>query len=383
MAKGVSLRPKLSPPQGRQLERSYRPYLTCFMVSTCIAVLMCVVFGLTAFNIYNHRFGRTERKFHAGDQISLWRAAGDLTPVFCSAYSVDTRQVADFYLLPKRAEVDPFRRNNFTMIMTTPPGGQPYVKDVHYLPEGSVASLSACRGSPADVEKPHTDVPAEFLVIVGDEDFDEWRKYFNNRHVKHRVVIPKNATCKNSTTLPHLELSVSGADNYFFVLIMRDHSLVSNEIRLTGVVSSTVYNVSGATSMCNHSQSTCEFPLAWGSKQDIIAQVLNNSKVTSVADAAKTFVTDCQVRLAFWVPLFGVVPFCLMGVVSVWCWYLLVKKRSISSRYRQPARSRQSGPSYGSMDVEESAPLIGESPPPASRAASNENENDGCASIQD
>ena len=88
MSKGAGFRPLLSPPQGRQLQRSYRPFLTCFTVSGCIAVLIFVIFGLTAFNIYHHQFGLTEHKYHGGDEMSLQEASSDLSPTFCSAYVI-------------------------------------------------------------------------------------------------------------------------------------------------------------------------------------------------------------------------------------------------------------------------------------------------------
>jgi hypothetical protein len=89
-------RPSLLPPRG-QLERSYRPWMTWFAVCASIMTLICVVFGLTAYNIYFHRFGHTEHQYHAGDEISLLRAGQDLSLVHlllrvwsCSQWTVST-----------------------------------------------------------------------------------------------------------------------------------------------------------------------------------------------------------------------------------------------------------------------------------------------------
>ena len=98
MSKGVGYRPLLQPPKGRQLQRSYKPYMTCLVVGICLALLICIVFGLTAYNIYDHRFGKNTWKYHAGDQVSLWRATNDLTSVFCSSYSIRTQQVYVIFL---------------------------------------------------------------------------------------------------------------------------------------------------------------------------------------------------------------------------------------------------------------------------------------------
>ena len=221
----------------------------------------------------------------------------------------------------------------------------------------------------------------------------EWHKYFNNRHVRHRVAIPKNSTCSSpASALPRLELTVTHAANYFFVLVTHRHEPDTHQaagdatlslteaardatLSLTGRISKTQYDVSGAESVCSANETSCRFPLSWGSEKDVVARVV--LRAPGDPDAPASFFTDCKERVEFWVPIFGVAPVVAVTLISLWCWCLLVRKRSLRSRYRQPQSGQVSNAGYGSMD-EESTPIVAEAPPSTAVAENG----DGCASIQ-
>ena len=206
-----------------------------------------------------------------------------------------------------------------------------------------------------------------------------WHKHFNNRHVQHRVLIPANATCNSAMPLPHLELKVPHPANYFFILVAHHHEpdvyQDAREITLTGRISKTQYNIDDAVSMCAANETSCQIPLSWGSRIDIVAWVLRDPWG---ANTPSSFLTDCKERVEFWVPIFGVTPLVLVTLVSLWCWYLLVKKRNLRSHYRQPDSSQISSAGYGSVS-EENTPLLAEAQP----ASVVSQEEEGCASIQD
>lgn len=206
----------------------------------------------------------------------------------------------------------------------------------------------------------------------------EWQKHFNNRHVRHRVLIQANATCTGATSLPHLELTVTHPANYFFILVVQHHEpdlyRGAGDVTLMGKISKTKYNISGAVSVCSANETSCQFPLSWGSHVDVVAQVRRDPHG---ANAPASFLTDCRERVEFWVPIFGVVPIVIMSLMSLWCWFLLVKKRSLRSHYRQLESSQVSSTSYGSTS-EESTPFIADAPPTV-----EPQDEEGCASIQD
>ncbi|KAK7475509.1 hypothetical protein BaRGS_00033265 [Batillaria attramentaria] len=382
MSKGVGFRPQLLPPQGRQLQRSRRPLLTCLTVCGCIAVLVFVLFGLTAYNIYNNRFKRNQHHYHAGDMVSMLQASTDLSATFCDAYEVQPLNRTDFYLLPSRAEVDPvFRKNRSFSINMRPGRGPMYLYQVHHLLIDTSVSLRACREL-RDPVSALEEVPAEFLIITGHDHFEEWKKHFNNKHVLHRVSIPKNASCDNArSSLPHFNFTVKHSSDYHFLLVQHRHKthhrfILPGDINLSGNISSTRYNLSSAISVCNASQRSCRFPISWGSKKDVVACVLGNG---DSEDTSVSFVTDCVERMAFWVPVFGALPVLIVCLTSLGCSYVLVINRSVESRYRRlPNSGSNSHASYGAISQDEPA-----LPSAAASTAVMSDEEDGCASIQD
>ncbi|KAL8583224.1 hypothetical protein ACOMHN_013779 [Nucella lapillus] len=370
MTNTVGFRPLLHPPGGRQLQRrSYRPLLTCLTVSGCITLLVWVVFVLTAFNIYSHRFGRTEHRYHAGDEMSLRQASGDLSATFCSAYTLHSDGWTDFYLLPHRAEIESGKRIPMSFRLTLQP--VPYVAAIHYLPVNSTVTLAACyKDATSDLLTPwddHDGSLAKILVIVGDDNFREWGKRFNFRHARYRVPIPRNATCNHPASVVTLNFTAPASNNYHFVLthrgapgprpkahgsapvgsdlesnktattlqhldsdggsILEDlHLIEANNkttLVLTGDVSKTVFNLSAAESVCSSSEKkVCQFPLQWGHGQDVVAKILTDRQDP---DAAVTFSTRCHERLEMWIPVFGGVPVVITVVVWLCCWRLLVR----------------------------------------------------------
>ncbi|XP_076435545.1 uncharacterized protein LOC143275369 [Babylonia areolata] len=402
MTNTVGFRPKLLPPKDRLLERSYRPVVTCLTVSGCITVLVCVVFGLTAFNIYSHRFGPTTHAYHSGDEMSMLRASQDLSATFCSAYKVYPDGRTEFYLLPREAEIDSKKNVNMTFTLTASVPG-PFVKNEHYFLVNSSLRLSACfENLTSDLLHAQEDHhSAKFLVIIGDNHFHEWRKHFNPRHVKYTVPIPRNASCGNLTASATLTLTVPQSDNYHFVLLPRGSrrkhpvkddatltaAVASNaKLVLTGVVNKTQFNVSGAVSVCNASEKLCTFVLPWGSHRDIVAKVL---PVFQDPDASAAFTTRCVERLEFWLPVFVALPVLILVLMWGWCWCLLVKRRGVRSRYvaqRLGESSRSSG-GYGSFSEERDPLITTVSPPPQSLPGEGgeghiEESDERCASIQ-
>lgn len=360
MAKGVAYRPLLLPPRGRQLERSYRPWLTCFSVSFAITILICVVFGLTAYNIFVHRFGRTQHKYHSGDEVSLLQAGKDLSSVFCSAYNVRPYFGAELFLLPSEARLDPAHRVNRTFSIKLQPRNYLYTSQIYYLNKESHVQLTACRHTshePVD----QVDDFAEFVVIEGDAHYQEWIKYFNSRHTRNEVPIPINATCDGNTALPHLNFDVLQPDNFYFVLVSGHHGpkqMISlnnekDEVILMGLLNETRLNVTGSLNVCHINQSECDFPLTWDSKRDVVARIQSG-----LEDQEFSFSTDCLERITFWIPIFGVLPVVLVSLASLWCWCLLVRRRSVRDHYLHSNRDTPVTPTgYGSIREESTPPL--------------------------
>lgn len=384
MAKGV-YRPSLLPPRGRQLERSYRPWLTCFSVSFAITTLICIVFGLTAYNIFVHRFGRTEHHYHGGDEVALSNAGKDLSSIFCSAYQVRPHGIADLYLLPAKAMLDPAHHFNRSFTIKALMKRPTFFTRVYYLNQNAAVHLVACRNSSNELQS-RIDDTAEFLVIMGDDHYQEWTSNFNARHARYRVTIPVNATCDSNSHLPQLDVVVQDADNYYFVLYVSHHEPKLNHspndekdfTTLTGKIIEEGLDVTGYLNLCHWNQSECDFPLPWNSQRDVVGKLRQDM---SDVELSLTFSTDCQERLAFWIPLFGILPAVLVSLTSVWCWCLLVKRRSIRSHYHLVnSESSVVSSGYGSTSTrdESSPPLVQVS----SSTSAQEDELCG-ASIQD
>ena len=75
-------------------------------------------------------------------------------------------------LLPHKAELEQSKRVNTTFKMTAQPGHAVFLNHIRYLTKDSAVSLSACRGVPSEVSRPALEMPTEFLVIVGDANYE-------------------------------------------------------------------------------------------------------------------------------------------------------------------------------------------------------------------
>ena len=79
---------------------------------------------------------------------------------------------ADFYVLPRKAELSSTKQVNTTFRLMTQPDHVVFVSHVRYLIEESMVSLSACHPIPAEVGRSALEVPSEFLVIVGNDNYE-------------------------------------------------------------------------------------------------------------------------------------------------------------------------------------------------------------------
>lgn len=346
-------------------------------------MLVFVVFGLTAFNIYHNRFGRTKHDYHVGDMVSMQQASEDLSSIFCRGYQVETFNKTFFYLLPHQAQIDPnFRRSSHFDVSTQPGHGTMFMYRLRQLLQESTVNMQACRHMKH--AETQSDVPAEFAVIRGKADFEEWKKHYNSRHFRNRATIPKDASCDNSSSsLPTLNFTVLRSDIFYFLLIvhqrMSRHQAQSEDITLSVSMNMTRYNLNASVDLCNASHSSCVFQLDWGSEPDVVAWVRDRDENVDKSDIDASFVTDCNERLAFWLPVFGAIPVVIVILTSVCCTYVLVINRSVESRYRrQPDVIPPSRSTYGAIGQEEESLLGSEDPIPTPPE-----DDDGRASIQD
>ena len=79
---------------------------------------------------------------------------------------------ADFYVLPRKAELNPTKQVNTTFRLTTQPDHVVFLSHVRYLIEESTVSLSACHLTPSEVGRSALEMPSEFLVIVGNDNYE-------------------------------------------------------------------------------------------------------------------------------------------------------------------------------------------------------------------
>ncbi|CAG5119450.1 unnamed protein product [Candidula unifasciata] len=323
-------RPLLVPPYSQShalVSDSRRPFL-CLVVTLVVILLVITIFGMSAWNAYEHRFGKNTFVFYSGDEVALSQTASDFSATFCDSYKVSLQGAGQVFLLPSAATV------NATAVEHVPVNIHqlPYreFNVVHkFLLQQSTVNVTACRRGGSVYSR------AEIMLIQGDKNFYRWRRnIYCSDCVLRRVHIRDDAVCDHARQLPRLYHKITRDDRYFlFVFNGRPDSrprLLSLGILLSGMISRTHFDLSDAEKTCYIvNSSSCIFTLPWGSTKDVVVK-FGGPDSDSFRD---TLSTSCQARVVFWVCLFGILPLVCIFVTltSVYCF--LRRKRIIITRF--------------------------------------------------
>lgn len=88
MTKGF--RPSLVPPADRHVNLEERRPWLCVGLSVGVTLLVFVIFGMSCWNVYEHRFSKNMVSLQSGDEVAMNEMSSDMSSTFCSAYKVNT-----------------------------------------------------------------------------------------------------------------------------------------------------------------------------------------------------------------------------------------------------------------------------------------------------
>lgn len=85
-------RPLLVPPitHCHTVVADSRRTVLCLVVTLVVILLVITIFGMSAWNVYEHRFGENTFFYSSGDEVALSQTASDFSATFCDSYTVST-----------------------------------------------------------------------------------------------------------------------------------------------------------------------------------------------------------------------------------------------------------------------------------------------------
>lgn len=334
MAKGF--RPPLVPPSHRRVDTESRRPVLCLGLTFGVTFLVFTIFGMSAWNVYEHRFSNNSLTLQTSDEVSIKEVSSDLSAIFCHAYKVTSRAPVTLYFLPRHAEVNTSDKDVVAISIHQLPDRE-YSYRNFYMLDGSAISVFAC----SKEDYGNRGFESEIVFLQGSDNFRQWRKSrFCHDCTRKRVTIPKCGDRKSDLRAGWLNDTVTVNDYYFFIVYYgRPHKHDSDlGIFVNGSLTRTHFDTRNAENKCHSGAfSICQFELPWLSTKDL---VMRFDEFKDKFEEVPVY-TQCQIRLVLWICLFGVLPVvCIIPIIIIFGCFLCRKRERSFSTVRQQAVSK-------------------------------------------
>ncbi|CAL1527858.1 unnamed protein product [Lymnaea stagnalis] len=336
MAKGF--RPPLVPPSHRRVDTESRRPVLCLGLTLGVTLLVFTIFGMSAWNVYEHRFSNNSLTLQTSDEVSIKEVSSDLSAIFCHAYKVTSRAPVTLYFLSQHAEVNTTDKDVVAISIHQLPGRE-YSYRSFYMLDSSAINVYAC-GKEDFYGKGGSE--SEIVFLQGSDNFRQWRKSrFCRDCTRKRVSIPKCGDHHDDRRMGWLNDTVTVNDYYFFIVYYgRTHKHDSDlGIFVNGSLTRTHFDTRYAENKC-HSGAffICQFELPWLSNKDL---VMRFDEFKDRFEETLVY-TQCQIRLVLWICLFGVLPvICIILITIIFGCFLCRKRERSFTTVKQQAVSKK------------------------------------------
>ncbi|KAK6962590.1 hypothetical protein BgiMline_032700 [Biomphalaria glabrata] len=318
MAKGF--RPNLVPPSHRKVETEGRRPCLCFGLSLAVTILVFVIFGVSGWNLFKHRFSKNT--LDDVQEAALNDITDDFSATFCNSYKVSSSRPGMMYVLPEHARVNTSYKDthNFT---------DPDVFKKLFLLKGTELYISTCRKFSRSYHDSH------LMILV--KGSDNYKAKFH--HSCHSCTIWNVSLCENHEhkSKPfNFTVNYTVTSNDFYYLLFNFQTTSAN-LDFNASLELTHFDTRNAYKKCNVSLNTpCQFDLNWQSDDDVVI------KFPTLKDKSSIY-TECQIRLAFWICLFVALPVVTVLPITMLlaCFLCRVRKRTFSAVKEQARVKRR------------------------------------------
>nr|KAG5708261.1 hypothetical protein BaRGS_021195 [Batillaria attramentaria] len=234
-------------------------------------------------------------------------SANDLNSILCETYSVKSGDRADVYLTDGPAKISHSMREVIRVSDMGLMADDNFDFRAFYLLPGSEIEVRACMHQLAIL---HARV--DVIIVRGDDKFRKWLGDTSCADcIEHRIALPPLGLC----SIAHYV--VEKKDTYYVIFTRAHRQDARQPVRaeLDMKVSKTIYDFTNAKQTC-HLARSCQLNLTYGASDDVIVQFPGKGTLPATSTY---FTTECQLRRAFWVVVFGVVPAVLILLLLTCC----------------------------------------------------------------